>query len=54
MRVGISLKSSEIKWQWEAEDELIVPSGENSSGEVGSGDGLAELCPPSGKESLSN
>ena len=52
--MGISLKSSEIKWHWEDEDELIVPSGENSSGEVGSGESLVELCPPSGIESLSN
>ena len=54
VRVGVNLKSSEIKWHWEAEDELVVPSGLNSSGEVGSGESLVELCPPSGIESLSN
>ena len=54
VRVGVSLKSSEIKWQWKDEDELVVPSGANSSGEDGSGEGLVELCPPSGVESLSN
>ena len=54
VRVGVSLKSSEIKWHWKDEEELVIPTGANSSGEVGSGDGWVELCPPSGIESLSN
>ena len=54
VRAGVNLKSSEIEWRWEDEDELVVPSGVNSSGEVVSGDGWVELCPPSGAESLSN
>ena len=54
VRVGVNLKSSEIEWQWKEEEELIIPSGVGSSGEVGSGDGLGELRPPSGSESLSH
>ena len=54
VHVGIGLKSSEIKWHWKDEEELVIPSGANSSGEVGSGEGWVELCPPSGVESLSN
>ena len=54
VRAGVNLKSSEIEWRWEDEDELVVPSGVNSPGEVVSGDGWVELCPPSGAESLSN
>ena len=53
-RAGVNLKSSETEWRWEDEDELVAPSGVNSSGEVGSGDGWVELRPPSGAESLSH
>ena len=51
-RVGVNLKSSEIEWRWKYEDELIVPSGVSSSGEVVSGEGLGELRTPSDSESL--